>query len=143
MSVNFFLDTNIFVYSFDSASKTKQATAIALITKAFDTQLGMISYQVIQEFLNVATRKFTMPLTIHDAKNYLQKVLDPLCQVYPSLDLYEEALTLAKRTGYSFYDSLILSSALAGGCKTIYTEDMQDGQHVSGLTIINPFKKTS
>lgn len=56
-----------------------------------------------------------------------------------SITLYHEALALAKRTKYSFYDSLILASALAAGCKKIYTEDLQDGHHIIGLTIINPF----
>lgn len=141
MSAKFFLDTNIFVYSFDSQEKTKQKIAIDLISRALDTQTGIISYQVMQELLNVATRKFAMPLSAHDAQDYLQKVLDPLCQIYPSIDLYSEALALAKRTGYSFYDALILASALAGGCKEIYTEDLQDGHRIAGLTIINPFKK--
>jgi len=140
MSVNFFLDTNIFVYSFDSREKTKQRISMDLINQALDTQKGMISYQVIQEFLNVATRKFVKPLSIDDAKSYLQKVLDPLCQIYPNINIYNEALSLAKRTGYSFYDSLILASAFAGDCKEIYTEDLQDGHHITGLTIINPFK---
>lgn len=141
MSVKFFLDTNIFVYSFDSQSKGKQKIAMELINHAFDTQNGMISYQIIQEFLNVATRKFATPLTTHDAQNYLKKVLEPLCQVYPNIDLYDEALALAKRTEYSFYDSLVLASALSGCCKEIYTEDLQDGHHIAGLKIINPFKK--
>lgn len=141
MSAKFFLDTNIFVYSFDSKSGEKQKIAMALIAEALASQNGMISYQVIQEFLNVATRKFATPLTVHDAQDYLQKVLDPLCQIYPDIDLYHETLALAKRTGYSFYDSLILTSALAGSCKKIYTEDLQDGQQIAGLTIINPFKK--
>ncbi|MBV8802903.1 MAG: PIN domain-containing protein [Gammaproteobacteria bacterium] len=57
------------------------------------------------------------------------------------MDIYNEALALAKRTGYSFYDSLILASALAGNCKEIYTEDLQDNHFIAGLTIINPFKK--
>lgn len=141
MSAKFFLDTNIFIYSFDSEARDKQKIAMDLIAKALENQNGMISYQVIQEFLNVATRKFAIPLSTHDAKYYLENVLDPLCQIYPSLSLYDEALTLSKRTKYSFYDSLILASALAGDCQEIYTEDLQDNHHISGLTIINPFKK--
>jgi predicted nucleic acid-binding protein len=143
MSVKFFLDTNIFVYSFDPRDKIKQKISMELINQALDTQNGMISYQVIQEFLNVSTRKFSKPLSVDDAKYYLQKVLDPLCQIYPNIDIYSEALLLSKRTGYSFYDSLILVSALAGNCKEIYTEDLQDNQQITGLTILNPFKGSS
>ncbi|MBV8802902.1 MAG: hypothetical protein JO131_08090 [Gammaproteobacteria bacterium] len=71
MSVNFFLDTNIFVYSFDSCDKAKQKISMHLINQALDSQHGMISYQVIQEFLNAAIRKFVKPLSMDDAKYYL------------------------------------------------------------------------
>lgn len=139
MSAKFFLDTNIFVYSFDSHAKVKQKIAVELIDKALNSQNGIISYQVVQELLNVVTRKFATPLSSQDAQTYLQKVLSPLCQIYPSTDLYYEALALSNRTGYSFYDSLILTAALAGNCKKIYTEDLHNGHQIEGLTIINPF----
>lgn len=139
MSDKFFLDTNILVYSFDNHAKAKRNVALDLVESALETHLGIISYQVVQEFLNVATRKFAKPLTSHDAQAYLQKVLGPLCEVYPSIELYHEALTLSKQMGYSFYDCLILASAVSSGCDKIYTEDMQHGQRIAGLSIINPF----
>src|SRR5690348_12381016 len=107
MKDKFFLDTNIFVYSFDRENKNKQKIAIHLITEALETHEGLISYQVVQEFLNVSTKKFSVPLKNHDVQLYLKKVLAPLCQIYPDIDLYYEALALAKQTQYSFYDSLI------------------------------------
>lgn len=142
MSIKFFLDTNILVYSFDEKEKAKQKIAINLIGQALETGLGIISFQVIEEFLNVATRKFVKPLTTPDAQTYLQKILIPLCQVYPDSELYQETLFIAKSNGYSFYDSLILASAIRGNCTKIYTEELHDGQKIASLSIVNPFKKS-
>lgn len=139
MNANFFLDTNIFIYSFDPRNQSKQKRAIDLIAEALTAGSGIISTQVMQEFLNVATQKFEVPLTFHDSVAYLQKVLNPLCQVFPDLYLYETCLQIQSETRYSFYDSLILASAIQAGCQILYTEDMQDGQNVHGTLITNPF----
>jgi predicted nucleic acid-binding protein len=140
MSAKFFIDTNVFVYSFDSRQPLKQERALALIQDALNKGLGVISTQVIQEFLNVATLKFAAPMKIEDAKAYLRLVLNPLCQIYPDLALYESCLELQAETKYSFYDSLILAAALRGGCEVLYSEDFQDDQQVRGLKIINPYR---
>jgi predicted nucleic acid-binding protein len=68
MNARFFLDTNIFVYSFDrdSASKAKRATQ--LIHQAVATRKGLVSYQVVQEFFNVALRRFAQPMTVAEAE---------------------------------------------------------------------------
>jgi predicted nucleic acid-binding protein len=139
MSARTFLDTNILVYCFDPNQPQKQAIALALVAEALQRGNGIISWQVIQEFLNVATRKFTSPLTPEDAAIVLLKVLYPLCQVYPDLKVYQAALEIQQKTAYSFYDSLILAGAKQGGCGVIYSEDMQHGQQANGVRIINPF----
>jgi predicted nucleic acid-binding protein len=139
MSAKYFLDTNIFVYSFDEGQPGKKARALELIGAALINGQGIISTQVIQEFLNVATRKFAEPLQIEDSKVYLRKVLAPLCEVYPDPGLYEACLDIQRETGYSFYDSLILAGALRGGCEILYSEDFQSGQQLGNLRIVNPF----
>jgi len=139
MSDKYFLDTNIFVYSFDQAQPEKMEKARALIAEALLKGNAVISSQVIQEFLNVATRKFTVPLKLEDAKEYLIKVLNPLCQVYPDLELYQACLDLQREMGYSFYDSLILSAALRSGCNVFFSEDLRAGQYVHSIRIVNPF----
>ena len=139
MNDKYFIDTNIIVYAFDDRQPDKQAHSLSLITDALQTGNGIISWQVIQEFLNVATRKFKVPLKPEDAKLYLQKVLHPLCQVFPDLDIYLKALDIQLKTNYSFYDSLILAGALREGCTILYSEDLQDGYQVDGLRIVNPF----
>ena len=140
MSGRFFIDTNVFVYSFDDRQPDKQERSRALIQEGLKTGLGMISTQVVQEFLNVATHKFAVPLKIEHSTLYLRQVLNPLCQVYPDLALYESSLDIQAETRYSFYDSLILASAMRGGCDFLYSEDLQAGQEVRGVKIVNPYQ---
>lgn len=140
MSDNYFLDTNVFVYSFDSSKPSKRERSLALIQEALETGTGMISSQVIQEFLNVATQKFSVPLKIEDARTYLRFVLNPLCHIYPSQPLFESCLDIQAETNYSFYDSLILAAAVQGGCIILYSEDLRDGQQVRGVKIVNPYR---
>jgi len=135
----FFLDTNIFVYSFDPRFRTKKRVAFALIRYALESQTGIISTQVVQEFLNVATGKFEAPFQAIDAKDYLGHVLAPLCQVFPSFELYDRALSIRELYGLNFYDSLIVCAALQARCKMLVTEDFQAGQRFESLTVLNPF----
>jgi predicted nucleic acid-binding protein len=139
MSAKYFIDTNIFVYSFDDSQPVKKERALALIQVALESGAGIISTQVIQEFLNVAVQKFAVPMQIEDARQYLRLVMNPLCQVYPDLALYESCLELRAETRYSFYDSLIIAAAIRGGCDILYSEDLQDGQQVRGVKVINPY----
>jgi predicted nucleic acid-binding protein len=139
MSDKFFIDTNVFIYSFDDRHPEKKVRALSLIADALQTGKGMTSWQVIQEFLNVSTRKFLIPLKPEDAKIYLHKILHPLCHIFPDLDLYSWALDIFEKTGYSFYDSLIVAGAQRGGCDILYSEDLHSGQQVNGVKIVNPF----
>lgn len=139
MSARYFLDTNIFVYCFDREDRRKQSRAEELVEAALVDHLGIISSQVIQEFLNVATRKFARKMTPDDCRAYLDTVLAPLCEVFPSFALYQQALSVQSETGFSFYDSLIVAGALEGQCRWLYSEDLQAGRNIRGLTIQNPF----
>jgi predicted nucleic acid-binding protein len=139
MSAKYFLDTNIFVYSFSSNSPSKQKKALALVGEALEEGTGMISFQVIQEFLNVSLHKFEKPLSWEESHQYFEEVLGPLCGVYADAELYRKALRIQYETGYRFYDALIVTSALEGGCKVLYSEDLQDGRKIAGLSIKNPF----
>jgi predicted nucleic acid-binding protein len=66
-------------------------------------------------------------------------VLEPLCEVFSSMKLYRDTLELIGDFRYSFYDSLIIASALHANCKILYTEDLQHGQKIKSLKILNPF----
>jgi len=140
MRDKYFIDTNVLVYSFDDGKPLKKERSVALIQGALETGMGIISTQVIQEFLNVAIQKFAVPMKIDDSKAYLRLVLNPLCQVYPNLSLYENCLDLQAETRYSFYDSLILAAAIQGGCDILYSEDLHEGQEIRGVKIVNPYR---
>ena len=139
MKDKFFLDTNIIVYSFDSENESKQVIARNLIAQAFCHQHTSISYQVIQEFLNVALKKFKVPLTPSDAQIYISTTLEPLCEIFSSISLFYKSIEIQERWHFSFYDSLIISAALSANCTVLYSEDMQHEQRIEELTIINPF----
>ncbi len=139
MSGRFFLDTNLFVYSFDAKSPVKAKKAAHLIRRAADTGEGIISYQVVQEFFNVALRRFTQPMSVAEAEQYLITVLRPLLSVHSSPTIYLQALRIAEKHRMSWYDSLIVAAALEGQCERLYSEDFQHGQKIESLRIENPF----
>jgi predicted nucleic acid-binding protein len=141
MSGRYFLDTNVLVHTFDSTRPKKRDRARDLVSRALRDRQGVISYQVVQEFVNVATRKFDRPLIPQDCARYLDSVLLPLCEVFPSGDFFREALVIHERWKFSYYDSLIVTAALAAGCERIYSEDLQHGQKVRDLVIEDPFRE--
>lgn len=141
MKGKYFIDTNIIVYAFDESSPKKQARALRLIEEALVKGVGVLSTQVVQEFLNVALKKFAVPLRWDHAQMFLTTVLAPLCNIFPSIDGYQEALLIHSQTGFGFYDSLIVSSAIKAECEILYSEDLQHGRTVRGTRIINPFLK--
>lgn len=136
----FFLDTNVLVYTFEERASAKRARARDLVARALETRNGVISYQVVQEFLNVATRKFVKPMAVADAQLYLARILMPLCEVFPDTALFSQALSITGEMDISFYDALIVSSAIAGGCTVLWTEDLQHERRIRGVEIRDPFR---
>ena len=137
MSVDSFIDTNVFIYLFDETSAEKSRIAEELIRQSMENGSGCISYQVVQETINILTRK--LKASPEQARQLLDNVLEPLWRVNPSRSLFRRGLELQSRYRFSFYDSLIIAAAVDAGCKTLYTEDLQHGQQLEGLTIVNPF----
>jgi predicted nucleic acid-binding protein len=139
MSVECFIDTNLFIYQLEVSDERKAATADRIIRKGIETRNACISFQVVQECLNTVLRKAEIPLSTDESRQYLDNVLAPLYRVPASLSLYRRALDLQARYRYGFYDSLIIAAALDAGCTLLHSEDLQDGQRIEGLTIKNPF----
>jgi predicted nucleic acid-binding protein len=134
-----FFDTNILVYQFDHTAPTKQKQAQTLIEQSISKKQAVISSQVVQEFMNVGLGKFSSRLSVDELELVMAQILKPLCQHIPTFDFYERALTLYKSNSLSLYDALIIQAAIDLGCKTLYSEDLQDGQQFGTLTITNPF----
>ena len=139
MSVDRFLDTNVFVYQLEGRDPRKAAIAQDLIRQGIESGNACISFQVVQECLNTALRKALVPLGDHDMRRYLESVLAPLFRVQPSLRLYHASLDMKSRYGFAYYDALIVAAALDAGCTTLYSEDLQDRQRIEGLMVVNPF----
>lgn len=137
MSAEVFLDTNIFVYCFDADNPNKQAVAKKLVGK----RDWFVSWQVVQEFSSVALHRFKVPLKPADLSDYIAFRLWPECRVLPSQAIFDQAMSIHGRYGFRFYDCLVLASALAGGAKRLLSEDLQHGQRIGSLEILNPFLK--
>jgi predicted nucleic acid-binding protein len=136
----FFLDTNIFVYALLASEPLKKQRALALVEQALANRRGCISYQVIQEFANVSTRKFAQRFTIEQCKEFIDAAMQPLNRVASSPVLLNAALDLQEQTRYSFYDSLVIAAALQAQAEVLYSEDLQHNQLLGGsLRVINPF----
>ena len=90
-----FLDTNIFAYAFDATAPAKARKAARIVRNAVDTGKGIVSYQVVQEFFNVAFRRFAQPMSGAEAEQYLITVFRPLLAIHSSPALYVEALRIA------------------------------------------------
>jgi predicted nucleic acid-binding protein len=127
-----FLDTNILVYASLSDDPRRAAAELILLAG------GVISAQVLNEFTNVARNKLHWPWA--DIEAAVRLVKGRIRRVLPlTADTNAAALALARDHSLSFYDALIVASALEAGCDTLWSEDMQHGRVIGGLTIRNPF----
>ena len=134
-----FLDTNIFVYTFDRGAPGKARRANGLVSEALATGAGIISFQVAQEFVAVARKPFQTPMSFEQIEKYWHTTLRPLLLVHSSPGLFVRALDLARRDQLPWYDSLIVAAAIQGGCEILYSEDMQHGRCFGDLAVQNPF----
>ena len=140
MSGRFFLDTNLLVYAIDPTEPGKQAVAQKWIARAHESGNGCLSYQVVQEWFNVVLRKAAVPLTAKQAVSIYRRLIEPLWHVQSSRELVDTALDLHQHDSLSWWDSLIVSAAIQGGCERLFSEDLQHGRKVRGVKIANPFR---
>jgi predicted nucleic acid-binding protein len=129
-----FFDTNILVYAF-SAKERRQPVALGLLLAG-----GTVGVQTLNEFVNVAGRKMKAPWP--DTIGWLDTIIE-LClpPVSMTLDVHRRGIRISHKYGYHIYDSMMLAAALEASCTVFYSEDMQDGQTIDGMTIRNPFAK--
>lgn len=134
-----FIDTNVLLYAHDRGAGDKQARAARLLAQLWENRSGVLSPQVLQEFLVNALRKLQSPLALPKARDIV-RTYGVWVTRDAKVDDVLRATELMELTGFSFWDSLIIASAEAAGAEVLYSEDMQHGQQVAGLTILNPFK---
>jgi len=139
MNVKSFLDTNIIVYAFGQSFPEKAKIAQRLVTDGAADKQAIISYQVVQEFINVALRGFRLAIARSDLELFVLTALFPMMAISSSPALVIEALRLHGENQLSWYDALIVTAALQGGCKVLYSEDMQHGRRFGDLVVQNPF----
>jgi len=127
-----FFDTSVVLYAF------RQDDARGPVAETLLAAGGTLSVQVLNEFVAVARRK------LNKTWKEVRRALDILRVFCPepiplSVQTHERAIQIAERYGYSIFDALIIAAALKAGAATLYSEDMQDGQAIDGLTIRDPF----
>ena len=140
MTAPLFVDTNVLIYAHDVRAAERHDIAKALILELWRTQRGVLSTQVLQEFYVNVTHKIRRPLHRVRAREVIRTyalwVEEPI-----TASTVVRASELEELAQLSFWDSLIVASALENNCSILYTEDMQDGQVFEGrLTVVNPFK---
>jgi predicted nucleic acid-binding protein len=138
MKDNIFVDTNILIYAHDLDSGLKHNVAASIMEKIWEEETGVISTQVIQEFYVNVTRKIPNPITHAQARgiiiNYFSWHIEP---IEPHTIL--SASEIEERHLLSFWDSLILATALQAKAGKVITEDLNPGQIIEGILIENPF----
>jgi predicted nucleic acid-binding protein len=133
-----FVDTNILIYAHDRDAGRKGEIAAARIRELWDTEQGVLSVQILQEFFVNATRKIANPLPLPTAREVL-RVYRPWVRREATADTVLRATELMELAQLSFWDALIVAAAEEAGAKTLLSEDLNDGQVIAGVKILNPF----
>lgn len=133
-----FVDTNVLLYQWDATEPAKQERAAAWMKHLWRTKRGRLSHQVLAEFYVTATQKLKPGMAPPAAQWNVRTLLawDP---VAPNGRLYERAWSVQARFRTSWWDALIVAAAQTAGCRTLLSEDLQDGQQLEDLWVANPF----
>ncbi len=133
-----FVDTNVLIYSEDGRVPEKQAQALAWLRVLWQRRAGRLSNQVLNEFYTNVTRKIKPPMQPGDARAEVRRYQrwQPWAIDHPTV---ETAWSVESRFGFSYWDALIVASAQTLGCRYLLSEDLQHGQVVDSVQILNPF----
>lgn len=131
-----FVDTNILVYAADESSPTSRKTRIA---RELLLQRGLhLSVQVLNEFTVNARNAKKLNLSAEEEYDWIQRwLLFPIQAM--TAESFLDARLFHERYQVSHWDGLILAAAKEAQCKTLYSEDLQDGQSYDGIAVVNPF----
>lgn len=133
-----FVDTNILIYAHDLSAGQKHIYSRELIQKLWQTGEGCLSIQVLQEFYVNVTQKVARPLMPEAAKQIIADL--SVWEVHrPNVEDVLDAIRLQSRCQVSFWDAMVLVSAIRLGCRTIWSEDFNLAQVYDGITVLSPF----
>lgn len=132
-----FIDTNVLVYADSGDEPVKQRIALTLLNHLRLNQKGVLSTQVLTEYCNVALNKLKLPhADIREQMQFWQQY--EVVQVTP--DIIHAGLDLHQTRSIGYFDALIVAAAKTSGCTVLYSEDMNAGEMVNGVRIVNPFR---
>jgi predicted nucleic acid-binding protein len=134
-----FVDTNIFVYAFDSSTGEKHQQAKILVQKLWNDQSGWVSIQVLQELFVSLTHKVRQPVGSEIAAQIVEDLSKWRVHI-PDVKDVNAAIRLHQQHQVSFWDAMILQSAFQAGCDILWSEDLSNGQVFGNLKVANPFK---
>jgi predicted nucleic acid-binding protein len=133
----FTLDTNILVYSVDSASGARHERAVEIVDCAAERDCWL-TLQALSEFYVAVTRKNIVP------KSEAAAQISDWLTIFPTTAATADAIRTALREAVagraSYWDALLVATAAEAGCAIILTEDLQDGSTLGSIRILNPFK---
>lgn len=138
MTARYFVDTNVLVYARDTRHADKHERALAWLERLWRTRNGCLSYQVLQEYYQVVTRRLEPGIEPGEAQADIRDLL-AWQPVAVDLSVLERAWSVEERYRFSWWDALIVGAALQAGCDYLLTEDLQHGQELSGLLVQDPF----
>ncbi|GBU24395.1 hypothetical protein R83H12_01025 [Fibrobacteria bacterium R8-3-H12] len=139
MIENVFVDTNIFIYAYTKDEEYKYEISSNLLRENVSRENIIISVQVINEFYSIMTK---YEYSHKQIENYLKEITQQVKINSLNLRTIERCLSIREKYRYSWWDSLILTSALESNCSILYSEDLQHGQVIeNSLEIVNPFVK--
>jgi predicted nucleic acid-binding protein len=137
MSAPDFVDSNILIHAYDPTDPAKQRISQSLVLKALDGEI-LASTQVLAEFAAILLHKIS-PSPGADNVKILLDALSPIRLIIPDEGIVRRAVEAHATYGLHFYDGMIVAAAERGGCKRIWSEDLNSGQKYFGIVVENPF----
>ena len=134
-----FVDTNVLVYARDAGYPRKQERAARWMTHLWHNRTGRLSYQVLQEFYTTVTVKLRPGMGVTAARQEVRALVS-WNPVTVDEAVVERAWAVQDRWDFSWWDALIIGAAQLSGCRSLLTEDLQDGQALGDVRVLNPFK---
>ena len=134
---NIFLDTNIIIYAYKNDNKEKNDIAVNVLQTKTENIRLFISVQSVNEFISALIKKNYQRHTI---KEYVNEIINSINIFYFDFDIIDYAIDIKFRYNFSYFDSLLLATAIQHNCSIFYTEDLQHNQIIENkIKIINPF----